>query len=241
MATEEDKKPDTQERYTAAVNASNLRVHTDADRGSSADMLVAAAWSDDQLGAGLLRLMAEWDGAEKPRRPSKERIEAMAATLDRSPALASLTGKALEVATKEDARRRGIAAQMTAIKWYTHELGILMGKLKTLPEVRRQVAIRAYKWKNPDPEDIGAAVLKYWLDQLCLVCNGQRFKAIPGTPSLSARHCPACQGSGQARPPRGEEGKRLARHLDDCKNIAERSMRQRLSSGWQKTGSRYIA
>ncbi len=64
MSQPEDR-PTIDERYTSATHASSLVVT--AERGGAADMLIAAGWSPSRLGASLLRLVSEWDGAEKPR------------------------------------------------------------------------------------------------------------------------------------------------------------------------------
>ncbi|NMM21829.1 MAG: hypothetical protein HHJ15_18070 [Rhodoferax sp.] len=51
----------TEERCTTAIHASNLRV--EADRTGSADVIIAMGMSRSRLGAPLLRLRSEWDGA----------------------------------------------------------------------------------------------------------------------------------------------------------------------------------
>ena len=52
-----------EERYISATQATNLKV--EADRGGSADVLIAAAWSMSRVGAALVRLHSEWDGSAK--------------------------------------------------------------------------------------------------------------------------------------------------------------------------------
>ena len=47
----------TDERYTSATHASNLRV--EADRTGQADVIIAAGMSPSRLGAALLRLRSE--------------------------------------------------------------------------------------------------------------------------------------------------------------------------------------
>lgn len=58
-------KPTIDERYTRAGNSRNLSV--EEERSGDADVLIAAGWSRNRLGAALLRLHSEWDSAEKPR------------------------------------------------------------------------------------------------------------------------------------------------------------------------------
>ena len=53
------------EAYSSAGNTSDLTVK--ADKRTDADVLIAAGWSPGLLGAALLRLHSEWDGAAKKR------------------------------------------------------------------------------------------------------------------------------------------------------------------------------
>lgn len=69
--------PTTQERYARPVQSSSLRV--EADVRGDADILIAAGWCKSKFGAALMRLQAEWDGAERwgvrtPKKPSKRDI-----------------------------------------------------------------------------------------------------------------------------------------------------------------------
>jgi hypothetical protein len=57
--------PTVEEKYTSAIHASNLRV--EADKGGSADVLIAVGWSPSRLGAALMRLHSEQDAAESLR------------------------------------------------------------------------------------------------------------------------------------------------------------------------------
>lgn len=190
--TETTNKPTTEERYTSAIDATNLRV--EADRSGDADFLIASGWSQSRIGSALMRLHSEWDGAEKPRR--------------------ALPGPKV---TKQE-----------CTDWYIHEVKILLGKLKTLPEVRQQVAIQAAKWMAPDPLDTAAAVVAYWLDQTCHVCEGRKFQSIPGTPGLSIKHCQACQGTGLGKVPHGPDGRKLLNWIDECVHCAQASIKHRL-------------
>jgi hypothetical protein len=54
----------------------------------------------------------------------------------------------------------------------------------------------------------------YWLDQLCKVCNGLKAAVMPDTPTLSAKHCFKCAGSGFAFAPHGQSGKRILNDMD---------------------------
>lgn len=205
-------KPGIEERYTSATDASNLRV--EADRGGDADLLIANGWSRSRLGASLMRLHSEWDGAEKPRKATEAEINLLALTF---------------------AKEKSIPKQLTlareqAARWHLHELKLLFGKLKSLPEVRQQVAIQAAKWRVFDPVSTAGAVIGYWLDQTCHVCDGRKWQSIMGSPGLSSRICQACHGSGISKTPHGEEGRKLANYLDDCVSVARASIKHRLHS-----------
>ena len=69
----------TEEKYTSATHAINLRV--EADRTGQADIIIAAGMSPSRLGAALLRLHSERDGASTPPPMTPERIAAFALTL----------------------------------------------------------------------------------------------------------------------------------------------------------------
>ena len=74
-------------------------------------------------------------------------------------------------------------------------------------------------------------VIRYWLDQTCPRCNGRRFQVLPGTSRLSNKTCPpptqgGCGGSGVAPVPMGQDGRKLANHMDECAH----RYRQRMSA-----------
>lgn len=153
-------RPDIAERYATACNSSNLRV--EAERGSSADILIAAGWLPSRaIGAVLLRLHTKYtrDGLE-----------------------------------------------------YVHE--------EALALARKAGIIHA--------EAVTSAVLAWWFERLCKTCEGVKFTLIPGTPSLSAKHCSKCKGTGEINLPHGEAGKKMARWLDESVERARASIRSRL-------------
>lgn len=59
-------RPDVDERYTVAINATSLAVVQ--HRSGPVDVLAAAAWSPTRIGAALLRLHSEFDGGERLRK-----------------------------------------------------------------------------------------------------------------------------------------------------------------------------
>ena len=109
-----------------------------------------------------------------------------------------------------------------------HETGLMLGRLKSLPGVREQVAIQAHTWGAADPQTVAAEVVRWWLSQVCQECHGTKFEVVVGTGRLSARHCKACRGSGLAPVPGGELGRRLANFMEDCIQRGRHSIKKRL-------------
>jgi len=58
-----DAPPDVGERYATAINATSLLVVE--HRSGAVDVLAAAAWSPQRIGAQLLRLHSEFDGGQR--------------------------------------------------------------------------------------------------------------------------------------------------------------------------------
>lgn len=207
-------RPNIEERYSSATHATSLVVSE--IKSGAADMLIAAGWSQSRLGAALLRLVSEWDGAEKPQPLNPRAMEILATAIARE------NGRVKSIA--EDHKE----AKQQAADWLLHEQKILMGKLKTLPEVREQLKLRAEKTGLDNPMEKAMAALHWWLDHVCYTCHGLRRELIHGTPVLSHRNCPACRGSGERPRPNGLETLALLSYIDDCVNAARVSMRKRL-------------
>ena len=207
-----DDKPGTEESYSNATHAKSLVVSE--IRTGAADFLIAAGWSNSRLGASLLRLVSEWDGAEKPRPVRDGDINRMAVLI------AEKAGRAKP--EHQDHR----AAKQQAAEWLLHEQKILMGKLKTLPEVREQLRLRSEKTGHP--VETYMAALLWWMDSMCHACHGRRWEVIPGTPTLSDRACPVCKGSGERPKPNGLETMAVVDYLNQCIYAARDSMRKKL-------------
>ena len=114
---------------------------------------------------------------------------------------------------------------------YIHEMGLLLGKLKALPEVRYQLTLQAQRWKIDKPLDVTAAVLIFWLDGVCQECHGVKTVEVKGG---RPRTCPACKGSGLGKVPHGDAGRRLVDHIEDCIGRARGSIGRRLHGLRQK-------
>lgn len=214
-------RPGIEESYEVAINTSDLSLVE--HRRGAADILIAAAWSESRLGGALLRLHSEWNACEKPIKPSKEAVKALTGTFQRA-----LPG---DVQLAEGEKRQPLTAAQASqyvSTWYAHELALVLQKLKELPAVRAQVTLVAAKWGMEAAETKAAAVLRYWLEMNCTTCHGRKFRQIPGTPSLSNKACSACGGSGVAQVPHGQEGRKLANHLDACVHRARQGIRNRL-------------
>ena len=115
-----------------------------------------------------------------------------------------------------------------AAAWLVHEQKLLMGKLKTLPDVRGQVVHYVTLWGYAEPVGKSAAVLLWWLDQTCPACHGTKYEVVAGTNRQSGKLCRTCQGSGLMPVPHGQDGKRLANWLDGCVQLARTSISKSL-------------
>jgi len=212
MSQPEDR-PTIDERYTNATHASSLVVTS--ERGGAGDMLIAAGWSQIRLGAALLRLASEWDGAEKPQPMHARGINILAAEIARE------HGRDITDADHKEARQQ-------AAKWLEHENKILMGKLKTLPEVRQALTAWVKESGIPDHAEASAETLMWWLDAKCRHCHGRKWEIIKDTGRLSDKVCPACRGSGERPRPGGLQTNRILVYLDHCVHQSRRSMKHRL-------------
>ena len=167
----------TEEAYALAVSSSNLRMHMDADRGSTADILVAAGWSQSRIGASLMRLHSQWEHCEHPVRLEKDAVQRLAQErVDKF---------------NEKAKPDLLAAQAEADRWYLHECALVLQRLKELPATRAQLTAQIVKWKVFDAADKAPRVILWWLDQNCPACNGTKYG-----PSGRGTMCKPCKGSG---------------------------------------------
>lgn len=196
--------PTTQERYTRAVQSSSLRV--EADVRGDADVLIAAGWCKSKFGGALMRLQAEWDGAERwgvkvPVRPTKRAIMAEA-----------------QVAVKSGVRKI-TAASMEAARaklegYYEAEMRKLAGALKSLPEVITMLELKLLL--DGQSAELAAPLVLYWLDPVCKVCGGRKYQLAPCKTKLSERACGCCAGEGVVKPPAGEIGLESMDLMNSC-------------------------
>jgi hypothetical protein len=199
-----DEKRGVEEAYMSASTSSDLRV--EAERSGDADVIIAAGWSQSRVGGALLRLHTEFDSSEKSRMATAEQF---------TPA-----GKT----TRE--QRAHAARQAHAFN--LHETGLLLAKLKSLPDVRIQTSLQLVKWGVADAEHKSVQIIRWWLQQSCPTCNGTKFQVVPGTHRHNGKACPACAGTGLREIPNGQEGRRVANWMDQCVERARASIGRRL-------------
>jgi hypothetical protein len=77
--------------------------------------------------------------------------------------------------------------------------------------------------------DACARAVAYWVDPNCRKCDGRKRQTIKGTPVLSNKPCPSCQGSGNAHVPKGTAV--LLAYMDDAVSRARQSIKKRLRPG----------
>lgn len=224
--TEDTTKPGLDERYTSARNSRDLTVASSELPNRDSDVLAAAAWTQSRVGHALMQLHSEWDSAEKPAKPTAARIKSLVGTLQRLP---HGVDPAIEQRDEsgQPAPLTPAMAKAYTDAWYRHEVGLLLGKLKTLPGVRAQLTEQAAKWGWPEPI-VSAEVLRWWLDQSCHVCHGTKFQFATGTRRLGDRPCGECRGSGHSKVPHGQQGTKLANWMDEGVNIARRRIKKAL-------------
>lgn len=203
-----------EESYTSATASSNLRC--EPDRRTDVDILIAAGCTPGILGAALMRLHSEWDGAERQRPAVAADFVSTARqrTADsRKPV--QTTAALLEAANK------------MAQDHNSQQVKLLMGNLKTLPRVLAVLAEWAMLRGLSAPQALAQAVVAHWLDSNCHACHGRGHEVIPGTPSLG-RKCKACNGTGKRKEPKGEAGRQMLNMMDEAVTVARTSMKKRL-------------
>lgn len=159
------------ERYVSGANSSDLTVRKDG-RGDDIEAIVSVAWNRSRIGAALLRLHSEFDGAA----------------------------------------RRGL------------QLDQVFQQLKSLPDVRAAMLLWAKEQRKPEPGDLVAAVLAWWLDKTCKTCNGTQWVTRANRPK---QPCTTCHGTGEARIPHGEAGRAQLAYMESCLYRARASIKGR--------------
>lgn len=205
-----------EEAYSSATNAQSLALTLADGPRCSADLLIASGWSPSRIGSALLRLHSEYDGTPKPRKMADAAIEAYAAAKD--------AVKGQTASHKQNL----VAAHQDAEAWHVHELKLMLGRLKSLPDVREQLTIMAHQFGMEHPQEVAVGVLAWWVDSVCGMCHGQQRQQIKDAPTQAGAVCPACRGSGRRKLPYGEAGRKIEGFIEDCLYRARQSIGKRL-------------
>lgn len=210
----------TQERYARAVQSSSLRIEV-GERGD-ADILIAAGWCKSRFGGGLMRLRAEWDGAERwgiriPLKPTKRAIM-VEAQVRHERKTVQHKGGGREVLVRKITKDSMQSARVKLESRYESELKRVFSALKTLPAVTTDLQIKLAL--DGVSSDLAAPLLLYWLDPVCKVCGGTGFQA------KAEKGCGKCrEHPGLAAVPGGEEGRRVLAFLNGCAGHAANEVR----------------
>jgi hypothetical protein len=224
MMADTQERPGVEERYETATHTSSMLV--EAHRQNSADVIIAAGWSESRVGMALLRLHSEWDSAAKPKRATEPMIQAIAERLkgDEQRARATAERNNRQYTPQGSPISR---ARAEAIAWYARELRLLAQGLKSRAPVLEQLTAWTIL-KGMDSQCVGPALF-HWLAPTCPVCDGHGLRKVPDQPALSAKRCHHCSGSGKS--PRPEGAARIQNHLDRCVDQARQSLKHRLRPG----------
>lgn len=211
----------TQERYTSAIQSSGLRL--EAHVRGDADLIIAAGLCKSKFGAALMRLQAEWDGAERwgvkiPVVPTKRAIMAEA-RVKFEYGTKLVNGRERPTTIRKITKDSMKAAREKLEERYEAEMRRAFAALKTLPEVVRDFQIKlALDGMNTE---FAAALLLHWLDPRCKVCHGT------GRQLKSERGCGKCrEHPGFATAPGGNEGEGMLNFLDECAKAAASDVRK---------------
>ncbi len=117
-------------------------------------------------------------------------------------------------------RLRLVVAQEQIQSEYRQELSFAFLSMKELP------SLRAALTHHTGNSHLVAAVLEWWLNPACPVCDGRKERTAQGTGRLSGRLCKPCRGTGERDAPHGWKGQRLASYLAECLAASARDLRE---------------
>ena len=230
-------RPNIEEQYSSAVNASDLTV-SEEKRGP-AHLLVASGLAaragegrafdkpSVAMGGALARLQAEWHSVEKPARRLPKSVKQWLAELPKVQVGKRIVrGKEVPIMAfdREGAKERHQAERVQLDGLYEQELKFLAQKLPSRYYVRGRLYLIATYWNLPDPEQTVAEVLKYWLNDTCQTCHGTGEiiagdvigkEIVPGEKVLT---CPTCEGRTTAPVPGGQHGRSLFAYMEESKH-----------------------
>ena len=205
--------PTIVERYGVATGTSDLTgfggMIPPGGGSSQAEMLMAAALCDNQLGVILSRLQTEWDSASKPSRPGPRLLQALTGYIKREDDEARETAKRNNKPWTQPQGSPPVRAVERAAAWYAGELRLLAVGLKS----RREAWDKLNDWasrKGIHPDAIGEAILQ-WLSDRCPSCGGLGL--------IGPKQCHPCGGTGN-RVVHREDVTRVMKHITYCIDAA---------------------
>jgi hypothetical protein len=116
------------------------------------------------------------------------------------------------------------AARHQANEWHLHELGLLLQRLKSLPEVRDMLGSWGSCQGMESSNVTAAAVIAWWLHHVCPSCHGGRYELLPGTDTRSSRICKTCKGTGSTKVPFAADGAAMVAEIEVALHGATCSM-----------------
>lgn len=261
MLMTSDEPRTTGERY---ISADSVVIRTAEHEHSKGEILVAAGavmvrrtpkgqppetldlhrrrTADLAFGEALLKLRGEFDGAVRLR----AMMEVRKPPLPIPPILPRQPGETLDNFTNREtpyldaveARERVMKADKEEVhrQNYSERLQMLNGLPSFFPVKDRCTAW--LKEKNHS-QSVAEGVIRFWLDPLCIGCNGRRWATAAGTGRLSGQACTLCterdsprasgMPTGQRRFPSGDGAARLYDHMQRAAGefppAAQRKMR----------------
>lgn len=200
--SDNNERPDTRERYTSAINATDLSL---VDRRAGAADMLAAVGISNVLGSVLMRLGAEFDQvkgehgiAEAEARRVRAVIESLltAARREEKRKDQGPTRAALYYRQADEQRAQAQRAEVTAT-------ALILMHLKTLREAKNALALyaigmatrRRHMLDDRKVIALTGHVLVAWLNPVCSSCGG--FASV-GQYGQRMTMCRACEGTGMA-------------------------------------------
>lgn len=215
--TATDDKPTVGERYSSAVESSNLKL---GEKRGDVDFVIAAGLVEDGFGLTLYRLMTEFDQVRGPVDAAKRWVSSQMQLSSELAKQAAVAEKVAEFApgtegydslAVERARRLNEASRQVkdaALASMRTELALVLSVMGTLREARYAVGNFAQleAWRKGvklDAEQVrmlSGRVLDVFLDPLCAHCDGRGYNGGGRFEETGPQvFCRPCRNSGQRR------------------------------------------
>lgn len=239
MMADTAERPGITERYSSAIESSNLKL-SDIRQGDP-DILIAAAWAGNGIGTRLTRLRAEYDIVRAEHAQAERAMKAGDSAADVLQARYAAERERMQYGPTfaEVLRQRTEAAQKEARASAVTARALILIKLKTLSSTKDAlgglVVIQATKtrYMKPDKDALRVAgrCLELWLDPVCASCSGRGFTGGYNGPQHLCRPC----GGSKRREFNGidDADNRFAKHImalmDRAADGADAEMKKRLN------------